>query len=225
MSFCVNAAPFNSDNENISTIEKKRIHKKKNKTIKKTGDSNDSLIADLMSKLHKSPEKEDSDEGELDKFEPLPPPHVNQQERSNSPPPPDSSQYSAQGLEQPSNQKFSSASGPFPQVPTPSLDTQDFAEDNNSDGSINTEQYKNLPSLAAQQYYNQYVPNYKRMSSSPNEPNNKLLEKINYVIELLEEQHDEKTGHVTEELILYTFLGVFIIFIVDSFARAGKYTR
>ena len=45
------------------------------------------------------------------------------------------------------------------------------------------------------------------------------------MIHLLEEQQDEKTGHVTEELILYSFLGIFIIFIVDSFARAGKYVR
>ena len=52
-----------------------------------------------------------------------------------------------------------------------------------------------------------------------------LLEKLDRVISLLESQHDEKTGHVTEELVLYCFLGVFIIFIVDSFARAGKYVR
>ena len=51
------------------------------------------------------------------------------------------------------------------------------------------------------------------------------LEKLNYMIHLLEEQKDEKTGHVMEEVILYSFLGVFIIFIVDSFARVGKYTR
>ena len=54
---------------------------------------------------------------------------------------------------------------------------------------------------------------------------NQLLEKLNYMIHLLEEQKDEKTGHVMEEVILYSFLGVFIIFIVDSFARVGKYTR
>lgn len=53
----------------------------------------------------------------------------------------------------------------------------------------------------------------------------KLLEKINYMIHLLEEQQAEKTNNITEEFILYTFLGVFIIFVVDSFARAGKYTR
>ena len=38
-------------------------------------------------------------------------------------------------------------------------------------------------------------------------------------------QKDEKTQNVTEELVLYLFLGVFTIFVVDSFARAGKYTR
>lgn len=54
---------------------------------------------------------------------------------------------------------------------------------------------------------------------------NKLMEKINYMIHMLEQQHNEKTSNITEEFVLYTFLGVFIIFIVDSFARSGKYTR
>jgi hypothetical protein len=54
---------------------------------------------------------------------------------------------------------------------------------------------------------------------------NRLMEKINYMIHLLEQQHNEKTSNITEEFVLYTFLGIFIIFIVDSFARAGKYTR
>ncbi len=45
------------------------------------------------------------------------------------------------------------------------------------------------------------------------------------MIHLLEDQQDEKTYTVTEELILYLFLGVFVIFTVDSFARAAKYTR
>ena len=54
---------------------------------------------------------------------------------------------------------------------------------------------------------------------------NKLMEKINYMVHMLEQQHNEKTSNMTEEFVLYTFLGVFIIFVVDSFARAGKYTR
>jgi hypothetical protein len=28
-----------------------------------------------------------------------------------------------------------------------------------------------------------------------------------------------------EEVVLYSFLGIFIIYIVDSFTRIGKYTR
>jgi hypothetical protein len=55
--------------------------------------------------------------------------------------------------------------------------------------------------------------------------NSKLAEKINYMIHLLEEQQMEKTANVTEEFILYILLGVFVIFTVDSFTRAGKYVR
>jgi len=54
---------------------------------------------------------------------------------------------------------------------------------------------------------------------------NKVMEKINYMIHMLEAQQHEKTNNITEEFILYTFLGVFIIFVVDSFSRSGKYTR
>jgi|TARA_B110000967_G_C18901027_1_gene575105 hypothetical protein len=60
---------------------------------------------------------------------------------------------------------------------------------------------------------------------STNYDNNQLITKLNYIIHLLEEQHNEKTNHITEELILYLFLGIFIIFVLDSFARASKYIR
>ena len=55
--------------------------------------------------------------------------------------------------------------------------------------------------------------------------NNQLLSKLDYIIHLLEEQHNEKTNHITEELILYLFLVFFIIFVLDSFAKASKYIR
>jgi hypothetical protein len=66
---------------------------------------------------------------------------------------------------------------------------------------------------------------YGGASQKPGALDDRFMEKINYMIHLLEQQHDEKTSNITEEFVLYTFLGVFIIFIVDSFARAGKYTR
>ena len=99
-------------------------------------------------------------------------------------------------------------------------------------------------------YYRKLVPNYntsnkhsenkntnvehnKQYYSSTNSSNSNvtsdsnqvLIEKLNYMINLLEEQQDQKTGSVTEEVVLYSFLGVFIIFVVDSFARVGKYVR
>jgi len=52
-----------------------------------------------------------------------------------------------------------------------------------------------------------------------------LLQKMNYMITLLEDQQDERTNNVTEEVILYSFLGIFIIFIADTFVRAGRYVR
>ena len=81
-----------------------------------------------------------------------------------------------------------------------------------------------MPNTYAHDYYKQYVPYYNQLSQGPGN-RDELLEKLNYMIHLLEETKDEKTGHVMEEIILFSFLGVFIIFIVDSFARVSKYER
>lgn len=56
-------------------------------------------------------------------------------------------------------------------------------------------------------------------------PDSRLMEKMNYMIHLMEENHSERTNNITEEFILYTFLGIFVIFVVDSFSRSGKYVR
>jgi hypothetical protein len=103
--------------------------------------------------------------------------------------------------------------------------------------NIDSNYSPNLPNLG-----NIYNANYQRVYDQPRpQPlsaqygksnaattsalDDKIMEKINYMIHLLEQQHNEKTSNIMEEFILYTFLGVFVIFIVDSFARAGKYTR
>ena len=83
------------------------------------------------------------------------------------------------------------------------------------------------------EYYNKLVPSYPSSKShnsstnsySQNDNNQLLIEKLNYMINLLEEQQDQKTGSVTEEVVLYSFLGVFIIFVIDSFTKVGKYVR
>ena len=83
-----------------------------------------------------------------------------------------------------------------------------------------------MPSTYANQYYKQFAP-YLNQSSSEvqNQPRGDLMEKINYIIDLLEDQQDYKTNSIFEDLILYAFLGIFVIFIVDSFSRSGKYVR
>lgn len=62
-------------------------------------------------------------------------------------------------------------------------------------------------------------------SSSSSSGDTALMQKLNYITHILEDIQLEKTSNITEELILYSFLGVFVIFIVDSFARVGKYHR
>lgn len=60
---------------------------------------------------------------------------------------------------------------------------------------------------------------------TPDSSSNQLMEKLNYMIHLLEEQQKESTQNIPEEFALYSLLGIFIIYIVDSFTRAGKYIR
>ena len=80
-------------------------------------------------------------------------------------------------------------------------------------------------------YAKQYPFKYQMQDNTVNSQNNNekqnesLMKKLNYMIHLLEEQKNEQTNNVTEELILYIFLGIFVIFVVDSFTKVGKYTR
>ena len=108
------------------------------------------------------------------------------------------------------------------------LDLNDYS--NYGDKKTNEEYYKRvMPGYAPPQeknvanrpYYNTVNYNIPDASSSQDI----LLQKLNYMIHLLEEQQDERTNNVTEEVVLYSFLGIFIIFIADTFVRAGKYVR
>ena len=123
----------------------------------------------------------------------------------------------------------------FNPPPKPLLTKQpdEITENDNSvsenDNSVSENDYHNLDDYAAnEKYFNQYIPYYTESQNSEQHLSgnkDKLFEKMNYVIHLLEEEKDSKTNNVTEELVLYMFLGVFVIFIVDSFARVSKYKR
>lgn len=131
---------------------------------------------------------------------------------------------SNENLEFPPHPQFSSNKFTKPMVSNPSVmnDIQNENMDTETpedDTKVTREMFDNLTQ--------HYVPYYENASNTEKQIGNKdmLLDKLNYMIHLLEEQQEEKTGHVAEEIILYCFLGVFVIFIVDSFARAGKYVR
>jgi hypothetical protein len=95
-----------------------------------------------------------------------------------------------------------------------------------SDEAVTPEGFDNLKSEAHQSYYNSYIPYYNNTQNQTTFQNkDELMKKLNYLIHLMEENKDEPNKNVTEELVLYMFLGVFTIFVIDSFARAGKYTR
>ena len=87
-----------------------------------------------------------------------------------------------------------------------------------TDEAFSEDQFNHISQAATSEYANQYHQGIGGEQAT-------LMEKLNYVIHMLEEQKDEKTNHVTEEVVLYCFLGVFVIFVTDSFARAGKYSR
>lgn len=67
-----------------------------------------------------------------------------------------------------------------------------------------------------------YMTNYYGNLGNSGLSNEKLEEKLNQLIYLLEKQQDENTENMVEELILYVFLGIFIIFVLDSFMKIGR---
>jgi hypothetical protein len=198
MSLAMYASEFNSNENN--PIQKKRENMR-NKTLKRRENSKSNpKIEAMVRKIH-----DDENEDDLSEFSPLGPPSSAGMERLDS-----------EGMEQGLEERLNAQQNP-----------PNSYESQQTNGNIQ-ESFTQLPSEYAKQYYQQYVPYFNQMSDdlSPNGANkDELLNKLNQIIYLLEEQQDEKTGHVTEELILYSFLGIFIIFIVDSFARVGKYVR
>ena len=195
MSLAMYASEFNNE-ENNNPIQKKR-EGMRNKTLKRRDTTRSNAKVEAM--LEKIHEADDNDENDDNNYQPLQPPSSAGMERMEH------------GMEHGMEQRMD--------------EQQNISNDSSPPQQ---EAFTQLPSEYAKQYYQQYIPYYNQSSDdmSPTGVNkDELLTKLNQVIYLLEEQQNEKTGHVTEELILYSFLGIFIIFIVDSFARVGKYVR
>ena len=190
---------FNNGNEIPESIEQ----------FQNSSDNRSSRVNDLLDKLTSS--GNDEENNKMGEFKPLSPPEINVKGDYD-----DNTEFK-QYI--PSMPRFSGGAassnilGEMKNYGANDIHSQSLSNYNKS--------YEPSQSVSSSPYYAKM--GISSTSSSAGE--SQLMEKINYMIHLLEEQQHEKTENITEEFLLYTFLGVFVIFIVDSFARAGKYTR
>jgi len=221
MSLAFNAAIFDNENDN-SIIQKKKTAAAHRRTQKRYPEVNNDKVNTVLQSIHNASEDGGNDLG--DYYE--------------NPPPKASSvgAMRAEGKEgMQNNSEILKSLGLQPQPNQKSdFELYDFQQNYGTEES-NVDYYKKfIPNFSGeqlqQQQQQQQNQRYKQPQASPPMPsysssNDLLMQKLNYVIHLLEEKQDERTNHVTEEVVLYSFLGVFIIFIVDGFTRVGKYTR
>lgn len=227
MSLAMFAAPFNDNNDNNDNyINKKRVtHNKTQKRYPKEGFNSDKVNS-ILEKIHEQPMNEEDNLGD---FTPPPPPQSSGVQRT----------ITNEQIQIAHNNNNKNSLNPV-FSPQPNNEEDNNLDLNNyktnyGDQKTTEEYYKNM---MANYNMNAY-PNYQNRNNkqyyasalnnmaniAENSSNDILLKKINYMINLLEEQQDERTNNVTEEVILYSFLGIFIIFIADSFAKIGKYIR
>lgn len=204
MSLAIYAAPFDDETSNL--ISKKKNNKSHKQIHNSKNDKKDNKVHSMLKEIHNS--QDDNDEDELTDFTPPPKPVSIGGERAK---------------EKNLNKENEMIDYTSKNVPKPI----EFDDDiNNNSYSSNDLKMNNVDD-----YYKVYIPEqkrneyYKQYNVGSNNDSDALIQKLNYMISLLEEQQDERTSNVTEEVILYSFLGVFIIFVCDSFVRVGKYVR
>jgi hypothetical protein len=71
---------------------------------------------------------------------------------------------------------------------------------------------------------NQYML-MEEVDKVPKKVDSDLVCKIDRLMEMMEEQSEIRTSKKNEEIVLYCFLGIFTIYVLDSFASIGKYSR
>jgi hypothetical protein len=219
MSLAIYAAPFenysNDINEENIIDKKKNAHNRTQKKYSKEN-YNSEKVNSVLQTLQNNPD--DTDDNLMGDFNPPPKPQSIGSEKKNV-------------TEQMQTNSNMLGSQPAPSYNNDNLDLNNLNDNYNNKQSVE-KYYKNvIPNYNSTQdkYLNNYNKQYYKSTdtngSQIETTNNILMQKLNYMIHLLEEQQDEKTNNVTEEVVLYSFLGIFIIFICDSFARAGKYVR
>lgn len=236
-SLALSAAPFSSMNEDnnissisgISNMSKNHIDRVRRRTIKNNG--SDGKVNDMMSYIHKNL-SDGSNEKELDNFNPPEPPtSIGAEKRKETDPNlPENKALRDGEMAQSNMSELVSEEVIEKDVYTETSHSHHANKVNVNNQDVNNVQENTQPANSEPpEYYKKIAPLYDQLNNHKGVPQytnkSELTQKLNYMINLLEEQQDERTGHVFEELILYSFLGIFIIFVVDSFARAGKYVR
>ena len=211
--------PNNSDNSD-NILNQKR-HKRTQRKYPKIENFDTNKVNSVLDKIHNTTDDDDDDD----------------KNTFNPPPKPES--MSVQRTIPPQNNNTESFSNPLGRTvgraPMPNYQGSD---------NLDLNDYSNYGnSKTIEEYYKSILPGYNPQKNPTNRPyypyrepqnadmnhpyqsSDVLMQKLNYVISLLEDQQDEKTNNVTEEVILYSFLGIFIIFMADTFVKAGKYTR
>tara|TARA_B100000497_G_C7582691_1_gene350725 strand:+ start:264 stop:938 length:675 start_codon:yes stop_codon:yes gene_type:complete len=224
MSFPLAWAPFDNDETSQNTdIEKKKSTK--NKTLKKHTKPN---VAAIIDKIHanSSDGSNGTEEGMAD-FTPPPMPKSAGEERIGTR---KQGEHQDNDNSQAHHLNLGGLTGSGVLTGSGGRDEEHGSNVSAStemvgDGALTPESFGDIKSTQVEDYYRKNVPYFTQMSEQPITNRNELMKKMDKILYLLEEQQDHKTGHATEELILYSFVGVFLIFIVDSFARAGKYVR
>lgn len=101
-----------------------------------------------------------------------------------------------------------------------------------SESETNENGFESNPYMLLSKKESQYIkPMHQPIQKQPNshEKRDKSIEemerKLNYLIKLMEKKKSQNTQYITEEIVLYAFFGVFMIYVVDSFTKVGKYVR
>ena len=237
MSFAFLAAPVNNNGSNIlmSSDQKDDTPISKKRASLKLEDEKSNRMATALKKIHnKFTDSDGEDEDESNSSNSVYNPNFRNEDSTrgvisfNPPPPPNSigannSQFreSSQMVEEPFQligeniQKLNIP--PIKNTVVNESDSEKYVSTNNTERRHPTDLENVKYHLAPDRSGN--------ISNIGINSGDETMKKLNYLIQLMEEQQNEKTNSVSEEVVLYSFLGVFVIFIVDSFNQVGKYTR
>jgi hypothetical protein len=233
MSFAFLAAPVNNNGNNIlmSSDQPDDTPISKKRASLKVEDEKSSRMANALKKIHNKFTDGDEDEDESDNS--VYNPNFRNEESNrgisfNPPPPPNSigannSQFreSSQMVEEP----FQLIGENIQKLNIPPINKiNNTFSDETTVGQDGDERRHPTDSETAK-YHSAPSRSGNISGSGSGMPTDETMKKLNYLIRLMEEQQHEKTNNVSEEVVLYSFLGVFVIFIVDSFNQVGKYTR